>query len=115
MTLVSSAGISKCKAGCGLVELAAEIGVQDVLQQFYEGSANNRKHNANLIETRLEEPDREGEEDISRVHGVGVSHVVCLPSPLHVPCWVARHQRGLCLSVDVGRKKYLEQPEMSLF
>lgn len=62
-----------------------------------------------IIQTRLEEPDREGEEDISKVHGVGMSHVVCLPSPLHVPCWVAPHQRHLCLSIDIGRKKHLEQ------
>lgn len=62
-----------------------------------------------IIQTRLKEPDREGEEDISRVYDVGVSHVVCLPSPLHVPCWVAPHQRRLCLSIDIGRKKHLEQ------
>lgn len=37
-------------AGCSLVELADEIGVQDVLQSFCQGSANNRKHNANIIE-----------------------------------------------------------------
>lgn len=36
--------------GCSLVELADEIGAQDVLQSFRQGSANNRKHNANIIE-----------------------------------------------------------------
>lgn len=64
-----------------------------------------------IIQTRLARPDTEGEgeEDISRVHDVGVSHVVHLLSPLHVPCWVPAHQRGLCLSIDVGSKKCLEQ------
>lgn len=32
------------------MELADEIGAQDVLQSFHQGSANNRKHNANIIE-----------------------------------------------------------------
>jgi len=54
-----------------------------------------------IIHTRLEGPDTkgQGEKDFSGVHYISVSHVVHLPSPLHVPCWVELLTRGSCLSL----------------
>ena len=53
-----------------------------------------------IIQTGSEGPDTEGqgEKNFFGVGYVSASHVVHLPSPLHMPCWVELITREACLS-----------------